>query len=75
VGKGVATLGLIESVRVGEEGFAACFPNSADDFVNKNGLHITGIAQFSHMQLDGYEVAFLYAVKGSCGIAEPISFI
>jgi hypothetical protein len=69
------TLGKVIGVGVCEEGFSAEFFNSAYDIVNEAWLDIVGVAQFAHVQFDGDQVAFGYAVKGSCHVIEAICFL
>ena len=71
---GVVALSQVVSVGVGEEGFGAQFLDSAYDVVHEEGLHIVGVAQFAHMQFDGYKVALFDAAKGACGVVEAVCF-
>ena len=72
---GVVALRLVVGVGVGEEGFAACFLDSADYVVDEERLHVVRVAQLAHMQLDGDEVAFLYAVERARRIVQAVRFL
>ena len=72
---GVMALGKIVGVCVGEEGFRAEFLDSADDVMYKAGLNVVGVAEFTHVDFDGYQVTFLYATERSGFVIESVCFL
>ena len=70
----VVALSLIVGVGVCEEGFAACFFDAADDFVDEEGLDVVWIAEFACVQFDGDEVAFFDAIESARSVVEAVCF-
>jgi hypothetical protein len=71
----VVALRVVISAGVGEERLATCLLDSADYVVDEKWLNVIGVAQFAHVQFDGYEIAFFHAVKSASLVIEAISLL
>jgi hypothetical protein len=72
---GIVAFHIIEGVAVSEKRFTSRINYFLEYVMDEDGLDVVGVAQFAHMKFDGYEVAFLDAVKGTGCFVEATSFL